>query len=107
MHVDVFTPKTWSDILFGMLDEQSVWMGKTIQLLANCNGGVIFNCNSGRNRSNLMALIILAIAKVPLKILLRSIQQMHIIYKRHILSGILKDRIHQAFMKRHLLLWKM
>lgn len=65
MHVDLFTPKTWSDILFGMLDEQSVWMGKAIQLLANCNGGVIFNCNSGRNRSNLMALIILAIAKVP------------------------------------------
>lgn len=65
MHVSQFLPKTWSDILFNMLDQQSIWMGAAVKLLANCEGGVIFNCNSGRNRSNLMALLILAIAKVP------------------------------------------
>ena len=67
MQMDSFIPEIWSDILFDVLDEQSVWVGKTMQLFANCNGGVIFNCNSGRNRSNLIALIIMAIAKVPFK----------------------------------------
>lgn len=65
MHVEHFSAETWADIQYAALDEQSIWMGKAVQLLASCEGGVIFNCHSGRNRSNLMALLILAIAKAP------------------------------------------
>lgn len=91
MFVKTFNPATWADILFGMLDNQSVWMGKSVELLSSCGSGVLFNCNSGRNRSNLLALIVLSIAKVPYEDIVADYATNEIylkeFYKRHYSDG--------------------
>lgn len=60
-----FTEAQWSDILFELFEQQKVWFGKAIKIIAKTEDGVLFNCYSGRNRSNLLAFILLKIAKVP------------------------------------------
>ncbi len=65
MYADDFQATGWISVLFGILDGQKLWVGKAMKILAECNKGAILNCNTGRNRSNLISLLVMLIAKVP------------------------------------------
>lgn len=65
MHSKFFTSEEWGAIFFELFENQKQWFGKAMNIIAQTEDGVIFNCYSGRNRSNLLAFMLLKIAKVP------------------------------------------
>lgn len=65
MYMKSFSANEWALILYDLLENQKKLFGKAISIMSDCSGGVLFNCYSGRNKSNLLAFILLKIAKVP------------------------------------------
>ena len=65
MYMKTFSSDEWALILYDLFENQKIWFGKAITIISECSGGVLFFCYTGRNKSNLLAFILLKIAKVP------------------------------------------
>ena len=65
MYMESFSADEWAIILFDLFENQKKWFGKAVDIISESSGGVLFNCYTGRNKSNLLAFILLKIAKVP------------------------------------------
>lgn len=65
MYSSEFKDSDWIGILYGILNNQKEWITEVMKTFLKCSGGVIFNCNTGRNRSNIIAMLILLVTGVP------------------------------------------
>lgn len=65
MYSSEFKDSDWIGILYGILNNQKEWIAEVMKTFLKCSGGVIFNCNTGRNRSNIVAMLILLVSGVP------------------------------------------
>lgn len=65
-------PESMSQLYIGLLDDRGSQIAEILKKIAQCQKTVLFNCAAGKDRTGIIAMLLLLLCKVPKEVILRD-----------------------------------